>query len=304
MGKTNQELISKIDAAVKSITVGDMGKSVLQPEKAARFVRAAQQATPMMNEARFIDMKSSKRDIDQIGFGDRLLKNPDKEDLESKPSTKTNTLSAVKVKAVVGIEDDTLEENIEGEQFENTLLDMVGDRAGIDMEYLFIQGDTDSSDSFLQLTDGWNKLAENQLVAGDGDFDASNPEDMFNKMLHAIPSKYIRRRSDWRYYVSWKTEDEYRDILKDRGTGLGDRAQTSNERLKYKGIDVVPCPNMPDDKAQLTTPNNNAYGVRRNITIEPDRVPKEEKTDFVITARIDADFEDRTPVVVAEGYTG
>ncbi|MBM7623724.1 phage major capsid protein [Sporohalobacter salinus] len=304
MGLSTRQLVQKIDTAVKAITVSDMGKSVLKPEKAARFVRAAQQATPMMNEARYIDMQAAEKDIDKIGFGNRLLKNPDKEELESKPNTDTNTLSAVKVKAIVGIKDDTLEDNIEGEQFEDTLLDMVGDRAGIDMEYLFIQGDTDSSDPFLQLTDGWNKLAANQLKAGNGDFDAKDPESMFKALLHAIPQKYIRRRSDWRYYCSWKTEDDYRDVLKGRGTGLGDRAQTSNERLKYKGIPVVACPNMPQGTCQLTNPDNNAYGIRRKITIEPDRVPKEEKTDFVITARIDDDFEDRDPVAVAEGYTG
>ena len=304
MSISTQNLVQKIDSAVKAITVSDLGKSVLQPEKAARFVRAAQNSTPMMNESRFIDMKASERDIDQIGFGSRLLKNPDTEDLESKPSTDTNTLSAVKVKAIVGIEDDTLEENIEGEQFENTLLDMAGDRAGIDMELLFIQGDEASSDNYLQLTDGWNKLAANQLKAGNSDFDPSDPEDMFNKLLHAIPQKYIRRRSDWRYYVNWNIEDQYRDVLKGRGTGLGDRAQTSAERLKYKGIPVVPCPNMAAGKAQLTNPNNNAYGIRREITIERDRVPKQEKTDFIITAKLDADFEDRDAVAVAEGYTG
>ena len=41
----------------------------------------------------------------------------------------------------------------------------------------------------------------------------------------------------------------------------------------------------------LTPDYNFVYGIQRDITIEPDRVPKERATDFVITMRLDFQVE-------------
>lgn len=300
----NKEILAKIDAAIKQITVTDLGSSVLTPEKADRFIRVVEGSTPILNEARRYTMTSYERDIDRTGFGARILHVPDDGAAYSDPTFATNKLSVVEVMATIGIKDDALEDNIEKENFENTLIDMIADRAGIDMEELFLKGDTASADTYLALTDGWLKLAANQLDGAAADFDPTKVEDMFQALFDAVPKKYIRDRNQWRIYCSYKIEDDYRDVLRSRGTGLGDTAQTTGQRLYFKGFPVVPVGNMPDGKALLAHPDNLVYGVYRDIRIEPDRMPKLRQTDFVVTMRIDANYEDENAAAAAVGYTG
>jgi len=303
---TAKDLIAKIDAAMKAITVPDLGSSILLPEKADRFIRVASEATPILQSARRLTMNAPTRDIDRVAFTSRIL-GPATENVdltnETKPTFAMNQLVAVEVGGIVGVTDNTLEDNIERQNFENTLLDMIAERAGLDLEELFIRGDTGSSDPYLKLTDGWLKLAGNQLAA-DSDFDGTNVESMFDAMLEAVPKKYFRDPGQWRFYVPWNVADDYRDKLRARNTSLGDEAQTTARPLAYKGVPVEIAPNIPEGNALLVAPVNLVYGVYRQIRIEPDRVAKARRTDFVVTLRADCHYEDENAAVRAQGYTG
>lgn len=302
---TTKELIAKIDAAMKAITTSDLGSSILRPEKADRFIRTVSEATPVLQAARRLTMNAPTRDIDRVAFTSRIL-GPATEDSEltneTKPTFATNQLVAIEVGGVVGLTDNTLEDNIERQNFENTLLDMIAERAGVDLEELFFKGDKSSSDSYLRLTDGWLKLAGNQLSSSD--FDTANVESMFDAMLEAVPKKYFRDPGQWRFYVPWNIADDYRDKLRARNTSLGDEAQTSARPLAYKGVPIEVVPNVPAGNALLVAPMNLVYGIYREIRIEPDRMPKARKTDFVVTLRADCHYEDENAAVRAQGYTG
>lgn len=302
----NQDMLAKVQGALKSIMVSDLGSSVLARAKQDRFVRTVSDSTRILDDARRIDMASHTHDIDRIGFADRILTGATEGEegtKDSKPTANTNTLESVEVMAIAGITDSTLEDNIEEEGFEDTLLDLIADRVGIDLEELFLLGDkSQSGDELLKLTDGWLEKSANKI--GDTDFDPTDVEDMFNKMIQGVPKKYLRNRSDWKFYVHWDVEDDYRDKLRKRGTGLGDSAQTTATELAYKGIAVQDSSNMPEGTAFLVASNNLVYGIYRDIRIEPDRQAKKRATDFVTTLRVDAHFEDENASIVAEGYTG
>ena len=52
-------------------------------------------------------------------------------------------------------------------QFEQTLLSMMGERIGEDLEYWAIFGDKDvtrSNDALLNTTDGWIKKSANKII--------------------------------------------------------------------------------------------------------------------------------------------
>lgn len=306
MNTNNQDLLARINGALKALTTSDLGGSILAREKQQQFVRVVSEATTMLDNARRIDMRSHTHDIDKIGFASRILRSA-QEDTEpsgegSKPTPSTNTLESVETMAIAGITDSTLEDNIEQEGFEDTLLDLIADRIGIDLEELFINGDKTSGDEFLALTDGWLKKAANEVT--NTDFDATEVESMFDTMLQAVPKKYLRNRSEWTYYVHWDIEDAYRNVLRKRGTGLGDQAQTQQISLAYKGISVQDNSNMPAGTALLVPNSNLVYGIYRDIRIEPDRQAKKRRTDFVTTLRVDCHYEDENAAVVARGYTG
>ena len=305
----NQQLLEQVQGALKSIMTNDLGSSVLAREKRQRFVRVVSEATTILDNARRIDMQSHTHDIDRVGFASRILQSASEGEDPSgdpKPSFNTNTLESKEVIAVPSLTDSTLEDNIEEEGFENTLIDLIADRTGIDLEELYLNGDTDSTDEFLAITAGWLKKAVNKLDGGatEPDFDPADVESMFDAMLSAVPKKYLRNRSEWTLYVDWDIEDDYRNILRERGTGLGDSAQTDAIGLSYKGISIQDNSNMPSGTALLVPNSNLVYGVYRDIRIEPERKARQRSTDFVTTLRVDCHYEDENAAVVAEGYTG
>lgn len=302
----NMDILARLDATIKSITTTDLGSSKLAQEKANQFVKALSEATPMLKAARRLDMNSHTRDIDRVGFASRIS-SVAQEGIaptgESKPNFYTNKLEAKEIIAVVGITDSTLEDNIEREDFENTLLQLMGERVGLDLEELFVKGDKSSSDPFLAVTNGWLKKAANQVKATTH-FQATDVEAMFEAQLNAMPKQFLRNRDSLVFYVPFDVENDYRNKLKQRNSALGDIAMTSGQALTYKGIAVEYVANMPAGTALLVPKQNLVYGIYRDIRIEADRQPKARKTDFVLTARVDCHYEDENAAVVATGYTG
>jgi len=371
--------------------------ALLNPQKFDRYVRMLQNRTVILPEARYMKMESDVVDIDRIGFGGRILRAAATEgealaeNQWATPTTDQQKLTAVENQAIVSLTDKVLRRNIEKANFENTLLDMIGERAGLDLEELGIQGDTDSADTFLATNDGWLKLAGRvvqevtqdditggfvtgaaqtthtldlgqegvpitpstwtlnsdapQLVAHDDgnglivqdnasgitgtidydsgditlaglatsetydyDYDAKAfdwdgtkfPEDMFQLMLEVVPKPYFQRRGEWRLYVPWWVEDAYRDLLKGRGTQLGDDAQTGAKALMYKGVPVVEVPSMPQWRATLQHPDNMAYGVFHEVQLEPEREAKAHRTDFCVNMETDFGYENPEAGITAK----
>lgn len=335
MPKSNAELLAKLDSAFKNVTeISDLGDSILQPEKFDRFVRQMEQSTVVLPEARFIPMDSQRVDIDRTGFINRILRSGRAaasgtgavRELATgdfaQISTFTNQLNAKELQAITALRDDALRRNIEQGNFEDTLIDLFSTAAGRDLEEFALLADTNipfGEDDVLSQTDGWARKAEQKLygVGGSKDFDPADdayPENMFNEMLAALPKQYLANLNDWRYYVPWAVFDAYRDILRARGTQLGDSAQTSNAPLFFKGVQVVYCPFLERARnvagaadadiiegkiAMLTNPDNMAWGVFHQVQIEREREAKLRRTDFVLSFEGDANYEDENAAVVA-----
>lgn len=325
MGKTTAELLSILDRTFKSITVGNFGQSLLATQKFPEFVRAMQAKTSILPEARFLPMDSHKVDIDRIAFIGRIMtsgKNVNNttyiptEAQFAHPVTFTNQLIAKELLAVTGIQDDALRRNIERGNFEGTLVDLLGEAGGRDMEEWASLADADistSDDLFLSLTDGWAKLAANKVYGGlAGDFDPTAdtfPENMFDALLLGLPKQYLEDRASWRFFVTYDVEDGYRDILRSRNTILGDIAQTTGGELTYKGIPIRLAPVLERSKdtgdggagkvAMLQHPDNMVWGIFHEVSIEPEREAKARRTDFVLNMEGDANYEDENAAVVA-----
>lgn len=328
MPKTMLELL---EAAFKSITdTNDLGASVLNPEKFTRFIREARDRTSILNEARFIRMESHTADIDRIGFtGDVLYSgrepdagNPtwgkDHDTTEADyvmASTATNQLIAREMRGDTSLNDHALRRNIEQGTLENTLVDLLGQAAGRDLEKVATFADTEFSASGqveqkYADTDGWIKKAANRLIGGGEtpDFDPNDPESIFQALLEALPKQYLGDRAEWRIWTPFEVFDAYQDALRERGTQLGDATQTGAPPLTYKGIPVRYAPVLDSNAATLTGtgrvcilshPDNMAWGVFHEVTIERNRVPQKRRTDWHLTVEADAGYEDENAAVVA-----
>jgi len=299
----DRNLDQMIQKAMKALTVPDLGSSRLEPAQAAEFVRIVEKESVLLGAARRLDLQRDRRNIDRTGFAGRLLQEPadEGEDFTDRkdPSFYTNELVAQKARGAVRISDEALAENIEQEAFEDTLLDMIAERASIDLEELLLAGGTDSDDAFLELVDGWLVEAGNSLDAED--FDESDIEDVFDTMLLAVDDKYLRDLTDWRFWCTWAHANAYRDTLRARETALGDTAQTGAEPLFFKGIRVQPVPVMPEGRALFGHVDNTVYGIRTDVEIEPERRASYDAWDFHVRVRADAHYEDENAAVAADG---
>ncbi len=337
-----------VRAAIRDITdISQLGTSVLYPQKRDRFIRKMQLGTVLLPASTMTVMTSNKQDIDLIEFATRVLK-PGRDDSGanvpaypadptttqlSNPTTITNQLDAQELVAWVLLYDSAARRSIEGDQLQNTIVDLLAQRAGQDFEQwgIFadkaISWDTDNTtiDSFLSKTDGWARKADHKVygqdvvtqVAPDYDpADAAYPVNMFDSMIAAMPKQYIG--AGLQFSVDYDALDKYRDYLALRDTGLGDSALVGNDALSYKGIPIVNVPNLntppipapATDPAKISdeiagrvalldsNPNRN-WGVFEAMSIEDQRRSADRATGLTLSMEGDVGYADTDASVVA-----
>ncbi|GAB6455098.1 phage major capsid protein [Bacillus cereus] len=301
MTLNNKTIIEKADVTLATLASGGL----MNPEQADTFLRMVQSAPTILKDSRFVQMASDTRKIEKMGFGNRILR-PGVEGKvladadRSAPSTSTVTLNAKEVIAEVHITYDTLENNIEGDNLQNTIMQMIAERAALDIEELIVNGDKTSTDPYLALFDGLRKQATSHVVDhAAGAF----TKDVFKKAYKAVPAKYLRNPKDWKFYTSHGLEVEWKDQVAGRQTNLGDFSLQGGLASAY-GVPVggiaMLQPYTDSTKTVsdilLTHPKNIVTGMSRNIRIEVDKDIRARKFIIVLTAKVDAKFEEEDAV--------
>ena len=220
---TQRDIVQKADLTVKDLM--DNG-GYLQPEQVQTFLRMVKDQPTILKAARRVNMKSHTREVDKIGFTSRLLqKAPASAQYlaaakRGKPTTEKVLLNTNKMIAEVHIDYETLEDNIERGNLENVIMQEMAKQVSLDLEELVILGDTTkaATDEYLGMQDGVLKLATDHIVSTSG----TMSKEIFSLGVKEMPSKYLRDRSQFRWYVSHNNETDYRDQLGNRETGLGD----------------------------------------------------------------------------------
>lgn len=311
----------------------ESGKALLNPEQLGQFLRYAQINNTILSMADFKLMKSFKLQLTKVGINGRVLQSGYKQDGTTNPDLVPadvefgyNELDAKKLKATCQIDDDEKEDNLEQRQFEQTLLSMMGERIGEDLEFWALFADTTieyDTNNLLSTTDGWIKTATNKLQSagqktavssGNEDFNLEEDtvESMFDAMIYKMPLRFRQQRNNLVFLVPYEVEDAYRNLLKGRGTSLGDSAQTGFGGLAYKRIPVVYCPPLDaedgrdiDDTAtsMLVNPKNLVWGVWEKLFVEPERIPKDETTKYWYRIRGDVKMYFNEATVTAKMTT-
>ncbi|MEH6904060.1 phage major capsid protein, partial [Bacillus safensis] len=243
--------------------------------------------------------------IEKIGFGQRILRPAEEgKALDAKdrvvPATSTVQLNAKEVIAEIHMTYDSIENNIEKDGIQQTIMQMLAERAAVDIEELIVNGDTTSADPFLAQMDGVRKQAVSHIVDANG---AEISRQMFKQAYKAMPSKYLRVPQDFRFYTSPSLEVEWKDQVANRQTGLGDAAIQGGLSSAF-GVPVKGLANMQAyDEAGtdvsdilLTHPKNIIVGFSRNIRIEVEKDIRSRKFIIVLTAKLDSKFEEEDAV--------
>lgn len=303
----NADLVKKADLALSDLSANG---GLLPIKQTDSFIRTLMDSPTLLNAARVVTMNAPQKKINKICFGSRILRPAVSATALSssdrvKPDTGNVLLTTKEVIAEVHIPYDVFEDNIEGGNISapmgspagglhDTVIQLVGQRAALDMEELALLGDTSSADAYLALTDGFLKLATPHTVNAGG---ATLTKDVFKQAVKAMPDKYLRVRSDLEFFASVDNETEYRDVVANRVTGLGDSALTSANALAVFGSSLNGVALMPNTKMIYTNPKNLIFGIQRKVNIEYDKDISARKFIIVLTARVDFKIEEADATV-------
>jgi len=298
---------------VPKIDIPDLSRGVLPVQRFGQFIREIRESTVIVPDARIItNMSSYEVDISRISMSVQLEPGRDPNGNKVAPTAdevaiKTNTLNVKELVTKIPIEEETIEDNIEGEQFEQTLVSLLAEGISYDIERFFLLSDTSYTgpDTLLKINDGWMKLAHGQIDEGDLDNDDESwPTNLFDVMMDTIPGRYRQKLPQMKFYVSWKLYKDYRNLLKLRETQMGDTYITTSPSLTYEGIPIQYVPAMDslgDGKvrALLTVPTNLVYGFWRQVKVVPKPDPEMRRTEYIASMRADCHYEDEEGAVSA-----
>lgn len=184
---TSRELLQKADMTIAELASNG---GLLQPEDSAAFLRKMIKEPTILRQCRVVEMLSPQRNINKIGFGQRILRAAQSNTALGAPSvsglggrakatTEVIRLTTSEVIATIYLPYDVLEDNIERAMtadnaasnargpggLKETILALMAEQAALDLEELALLGDvsyTNGADAddedYLSLMDGWIKL--------------------------------------------------------------------------------------------------------------------------------------------------
>ena len=293
-----------------TIETSSINSGLLNPEQARQFIQQTFDATPLGGLVRH-EMRTAKTgEIDKIGIASRILrKKTENTDDGYRAGVNTSQIeySTTAVRLPWEITEETLRENIEGQNFEKIVTDLMTTQLGVDLEDLYLNGDegtaADATDyDFLKINDGWIK----QISNGGHVYDASSATemslDLFYKALAQVPNKYNNGKLRW--LMSPRRAQEWELFLLNKVIGAGGAVPESIYTAPAR-IQTVECPALSDDKIILTDPKNlivvNTYGVQVRKTTEGKEAIMQDKRFYVCHLDYDPIIEELDATAIITG---
>ena len=303
---SNRSILAKADLAVNDLLT-DGG---YLPEAVAKeFIQVLIKEGVILPLATVPPMKSHKQRIDSFRFASRILRAGAEATAlgvadRSKPDLYKETLDVKLFKAEIRLNDEALEDNIEGPNFGQSVVRAAGKASSRDVDEIIANGDTSliGTDTFLGQLDGIRKQATTNIVDA---LSATTTKTVLKNAIKGMPVEFLKDRLKMRYLTSIDSESDYRDSLADRATALGDQFLAEGVPAKYNGIPMVGVPVFLDNLGSpakhtdmlLLDPKNINVGFWRKIRFETDRDIVAGELLIVIRLRFDVKFAFEPAVV-------
>ena len=308
MVMTGAELLRK---AAGPIATSDFiaASGLLSAEQSTAFLDQVYEATPLSALIRKERRRSKSGTIAKIGIGGRQLRRKTAGVDDStlvKPTFSDVAYQTAASRLDWEVEEEVLEENIEGEGLEEHLVRLMTTVIGIDLEDLHLNADTTvvvdadhTADdvAFLTQNDGWLRQIATGAIAHRIDGATINAgsisKDHFFAAVQATPSKYLNP-AVMKWIANEVVLSRYAEYLSNRGTGAGDAVLASGQVTQIAGFGVVAASKMPNDRILLADPRNliavNTREIRRRKTTEGREAIRQDKRFYAI-------FLDDDPVI-------
>lgn len=311
MVMTNAELIRK---ATGPIGDSDFTPNIgtLQPEQANAFLDQVYVSTPFTQLQRNERRRVTSGSIAKIGIGGRLLrlKTAGLDDATLvKPTFGQVNYQTVRERLDWEIEEEVFQDNIEQEGFEDHLMGLMTAQIGRDLEDLHFNGDTSSSDPFVQLNDGWLKQIATGGIAhrtNGATINGGNiSKDHFFAGYQSLPDKYKLQADRMRWLMSPSNWSRWLEYLSNRSTPAGDGALLGQGGNSPHGIAITQIPAMPNDRILLGMVQQfivvNTRDIRIRRTVEGREAIRTDKRFYAIFLDDDAIIEEQDGIADVYG---
>jgi hypothetical protein len=243
---SNRSILEKADMAIRDLQDGG---GYLLPAQAQKFMRLLIKQSELMGMATVVPMSAPKQQLPKIKFGSRVLRAGKEatrllESERAKPDFSYLELDAKLFKAEVDLSDETLEDSVERGELRQTIMDLLAERIGLDMEEVLVLGDTTSPDPFLAQLDGVLVQTVSHVVDAAGQ---KLTKDILFDGVRALPSEYLRVKKSLAWLTSVDMELGYRNTLAERATVGGDKWLETDTPVLYSGIPLKPIPLFPEN---------------------------------------------------------
>jgi len=290
----NRTLIQKADLAIADLTT-DGG--YLEDEQSMKFIKVAIEQSKLLTLCTVDSMRSPKKKLETFRFGSRILHIATSAQAlpvgkRSKPDLTMAELSTHEFKAEIRLPYDVLEDNIERDGLESTVMQALPEACGRDMEEIALMSVTTSGDADLANFSGFLAAATTNTV---NVASAAMSQDVLENMLLAMPNEFKATKPELRYFVSTNTEIRYRNLLAQTAREAGQVYHDEAKDIQYSGIPMVPLAKIAEPssltQALLVHPKNLHVGVQRQIRIETARDISAGVVIIVASVRMDAKYE-------------
>lgn len=246
----NSEVIQKANEA---LTTAGLGTGELNRKQQNKFTSMVRDRSVLLKNVRFDPVDVPKTEMDKMYIGGPVSESAD-EDTEQtagrKPKFTSIPITTKKLRTEWSITHETLSRNLERAKLADTVLESMTLAIANDMERLAISGDTATYATsntalgrLLKRLDGWDVQTEQCPYVDVGG-------DSINKRIFALAKRRFPKQfwsSGLRWIISSDLADDYRDLIADRATRLGDDA-IQGVNLRPQGLPMLEVPLMPTDK--------------------------------------------------------
>ncbi len=303
MSQTQFENMSAIEKANATLAwLAPAGQLVA--EQAKEFMQLAILQSVMLGEITVTPMNAPQKQINKMVFGSTRILGPGSSGAavpvaqRSRPDLSQTVLSTVLAKGEVRVEDEVFEDNIERQKLQTTLMALIGEKTGADMEDLAINGNPTSTDPFLALlaSGGFLYQTVSNVVNANG---VRLNKTTLRDTWKSVPRQFRRFKNTLMFFTSMDAQVDYADSIASRPTPGGDDALLKTDissAPKWTGVPILGVPLWPEQQGSSTNqtsmlvsnPKNYTVGVQRDIRLEYYRDVSAGESVFVVTLRLDA----------------
>jgi hypothetical protein len=328
---TNAEVMELMrKAAITTPHMTDAG--LLNPEQSDLFIDYVKDESVMMQQARVIRFRGAQKLIEKLNVLGRVaVPKAEAVDPGVRRGIQTSkvTLEHHEIMVPFEIGDIVKEENIEGDDVEDSIARMMARRLANNMEEAFWDGNTVGparlegdlleggsstlyvKDAYMALFNGWLANAQSGHVVDAGN-DPMGPA-LISRAIQAMPNKFKKDKSMLKFWLSWDHEQAYRESVSTRATQSGDNALSASGNVPAFGIELFPVSLLDSEPRYVensvansdgTTPTALSFAPITNVVITATTLDGQPTAAFIEDTDYTVDYANGTWTRLGAGAIG